>query len=91
MKTTIITVVTTALLTVSVSALAAKPVKISPGAKGVAADGSKFRNYMVSCSNGKKQSLTSWKNGKQWCVGAESQRDCTKKQIKAAKTACKLA
>jgi len=70
-------------------AFSAKPVKITPGNKGDAS-GAEFRNYVVECSNGKKQLLTSWENEKKWCLGEGSQKDCAKKQIKAAKTACKL-
>ncbi len=77
-------------MAVSLSATAAKPVKITPGSKGVAENGDKFRNYIVQCSNGKKQPLTSWAKGKKWCVGQESAENCAKKQIKAAKKACKL-
>lgn len=77
------------LMLASFSAAAAKPVKITPGPKGVAASGDKFRSYVVKCSNGKSMALTSWKNGKQWCIGKESLDRCSKKQIKAAKGACK--
>lgn len=90
MNKTAFTIIAAALMTVSLSAAAAKPVKITPGAKGVAADGAAYRNYIVACSNGKQQPLTSWKNGKKWCVGEASLDNCTKKQIKAAKKACKL-
>ncbi len=90
MKKSVITLLGVSLLAVSLGATAAKPVKITPGAKGVAAGGEKFRNYVVQCSNGKKQPLTSWNNGKKWCVGQESGENCAKKQIKAAKKACKL-
>ena len=90
MNKLIFPIITTVLMTVSLSAVAAKPVKITPGSKGVAADGSAFRNYEVQCSNGKKQPITSWDNGQKWCVGEASQENCTKKQIKAAKIACKL-
>ena len=79
-----------ALMTVSFGALAAKPTKITPGADGKTADGTEFRNYTVSCSDGKMQPLTSWDDGKKWCIGQESQESCEKKQIKAAKKACKL-
>lgn len=74
---------------VSQSAYAAKPVKITPGNKGDSG-GAEFRNYTVECSNGKSQSLTSWDGGKKWCLGKDSQNNCVKKQIKAAKTACKI-
>jgi hypothetical protein len=73
----------------SVSAVAAKPVKITPDRKGDA-NGTAFRNYIVECSNGKRQALTSWDSGKKWCIGESSQANCAKKQIKAAKSACKL-
>jgi hypothetical protein len=86
-KSTILLFATTFLL--SLSASAAKPVKITPDGKG-GENGSEFRNYIVECSNGKKQPLTSWDNGKRWCIGEGSQENCAKKQIKAAKTACKL-
>ncbi len=90
MKRTVLALTTTALMTVSFCAIAAKPVKITPGAKGVASDGAAFRGYVVQCSNGKKQPLTAWNNGRKWCIGQESQENCSKKQIKAAKKACKL-
>jgi len=78
-----------AILSFSLSAFAAKPVKITPGENG-SASGAEFRSYVVECSNGKKQPLTSWDNGKKWCIGNGAQENCVKKQIKAAKTACKL-
>ncbi len=80
----------TVLVCIAFNTQAAKPVKITPGSKGVADSGDKFRNYVVQCSNGKKQPLTSWSNGKKWCVGQASADNCVKKQIKAAKKACKL-
>lgn len=90
MKKSVLAVVSVSIMAFSLGANAAKPVKITPGSKGVAADGENFRNYVVQCSNGKKQPLTSWQKGKKWCVGQESGENCAKKQIKAAKTACKL-
>ena len=79
---------TLAALVLSFAVNAAKPVKITPGNAGEL-DGQTFRNYQVECSNGKKQPLTSWEGGKKWCFGQNSQSDCVKKQIKAAKSACK--
>jgi hypothetical protein len=70
-------------------AYAAKPVKIMPSNSGDL-NGEKFRNYVVECSNGKNQPLTAWDDGKRWCIGKDSQNGCVKKQIKAAKGACKL-
>lgn len=78
-----------ALIAVSQSTYAAKPVKITPGSKGEAS-GAEYRNYAVQCSNGKSHPLTAWDNGKKWCLGKDSERDCVKKQIKAAKSACKM-
>jgi hypothetical protein len=76
------------MLLVTIPAFAAKPVKITPGGEG-ATDGQQFRNYVVECSNGRKQPITSWDSGKRWCIGDASQENCAKKQIKAAKVACK--
>jgi hypothetical protein len=75
-------------LAFSVSVNAAKPVKITP-AKSGEMNGESYRNYSVECSNGKNQPLTSWENGKKWCIGKDAQSNCVKKQIKAAKIACK--
>lgn len=77
-----------AVLIAPVFAHAAKPVKMTPGSEG-SKDGQAYRNYTVECSNGKKHPLTSWNAGKQWCIGEASQEECVKKQIKAAKMACK--
>jgi len=76
------------LIFTSLSAFAAKPVKITPADEG-SKDGQAYRSYTVECSNGRKQPITSWNSGKQWCVGEVSQEGCAKKQIKAAKVACK--
>ncbi len=72
-------------------ALAAKPVKITPGPKKVdEATGETFRQYIVSCSNGIKVPIESWTTRKKWCLeNGISMDDCWKKQIKAAKKACK--
>lgn len=75
-------------LLVTLPAYAAKPVKITPGKEG-ATNGQEFRNYTVECSNGRKLPITSWESGKRWCIGDASQENCAKKQIKAAKVACK--
>ena len=91
MKTVITTVVSSVLLSISASALAAKPTSIVFESNGATADGTAYGNYHVKCSNGKKMPLTAWENRKKWCVGAESAENCQKKQIKAAKKACKAA
>lgn len=68
---------------------AAKPTAITFESSGTTPDGREYSNYIVKCSNGEQQPLTAWDNRKKWCVGAESQENCHKKQIKAAKKACK--
>lgn len=79
-----------ALLLASAStSFAAKPTSIVFESNGETAEGIEFAQYSVKCSNGKKVQLTAWDNRKKWCVGEESQENCEKKQIKAAKAACK--
>jgi len=72
----------------SVSAYAVKPVKIAPGNTGIS-DGREFRIFSVECSNGTKQEITSWPSSKLSCVGGRASDSCARKQIQAAKTACK--
>ncbi len=91
MKTVIKTVVAGSLLALSASALAAKPTSIVFDSNGQTSDGTPYGSYQVKCSNGKKQPLTAWDNRKKWCVGDAASEECTKKQIKAAKKACKAA
>jgi hypothetical protein len=91
MKTFITTVVAGSLLAISAGAFAAKPTSIVFDANGKTAEGSEYGKYHVKCSNGKKQPLTAWENRKKWCVGEDSAENCQKKQIKAAKQACKAA
>ena len=91
MNNVIKTVVAGSLLALSASALAAKPTSIVFDSNGTTADGTPYGSYLVKCSNGKKQPLTAWDNRKKWCVGDATSEECTKKQIKAAKKACKAA
>ena len=78
-----------ALAAVSASSFAAKPTSIVFKSNNENAEGSPYATYMVKCSNGKKQELTAWDGRKKWCVGDASSEQCEKKQIKAAKAACK--
>ncbi len=91
MNTIIKTVVAGSLLALSVNALAAKPTSIIFDSNGKTAEGTPYGNYQVKCSNGKKMPLTAWENRKKWCVGDAASEQCEKKQIKAAKKACKAA
>ena len=81
----------TALLAVSSASFAAKPTSIVFEANGEIADGTPYAKYSVKCSNGKKAPLTAWDNRRKWCVGDENSAECEKKQINAAKKACKNA
>jgi len=49
--------------------------------------GTKYKVYTVRCSNGKKGKISSWDDGKKWCVG-ESKSDCTNKQMDTAEKVC---
>lgn len=79
----------TALVAFSAGAFAAKPTSIVFNANGEASDGTPYSTYTVKCSNGQKAELTAWDNRRKWCVGGADNQDCQKKQIKAAKAACK--
>jgi len=80
---------TTALVVLSMSSFAAKPTSIVFDAKATAGDGTAYAKYTVKCSNGKKAELTAWDNRSKWCVGNADSKNCEKKQINAAKVACK--
>ena len=80
---------TTALIIFSAGSLAAKPTSIVFDANATTSDGTAYSTYTVKCSNGKRAELTAWDNRGKWCVGDSSSDNCEKKQIKAAKGACK--
>ncbi len=79
----------TALVIFSASSLAARPTSIVFDSNAANDDGQSYAKYVVKCSNGKKAELTAWDNRKKWCVGDSSSDVCEKKQINAAKGACK--
>ena len=79
----------TAMLALSGTAFAAKPTSIVFDGNGENAEGTAFAKYSVKCSNGKKAPLTAWDNRRKWCIGDETSTECEKKQINAAKKACK--
>jgi hypothetical protein len=89
MKTITTIAASAVLLSLSAATFAAKPTSIVFDANGTTTEGTDFATYMVKCSNGKKAELTAWDNRKKWCVGDSSSEACEKKQIKAAKKACK--
>ena len=80
---------TAALVIFSASGFAAKPTSIVFEANAASGDGTPYAKYTVKCSNGKKAELTAWDNRSKWCVGDASSQNCEKKQINAAKDACK--
>ncbi len=88
---TVSAVVASALLAFSANSFAAKPTSIVFDSNGTTNEGTAYGNYHVKCSNGKKAPITAWDNRKKWCVGEGSSENCQKKQIKAAKKACKAA
>lgn len=83
--------VTTALIAFSAGSFAAKPTSIVLSENAQNEQGTPYANYMVKCSNGKTAELTAWDNRRKWCVGDMNSDVCQKKQIKAAKAACKAA
>jgi hypothetical protein len=80
---------TAALVLFSAGSFAAKPTSIIFNANAATSDGAPYASYTVKCSNGKKAPLTAWDNRSKWCVGDASSQNCEKKQINAAKGACK--
>jgi hypothetical protein len=76
-------------LAFSVTVFAAKPMSITFVADGKTPDGQDFSSYTVKCSDAKEEFLTAWDQRKNWCVGKDSKENCDKKQIRAAKVACK--
>lgn len=89
MKKSLIAILASGALALSMNAFASKPTSITFEAEGTTADGQEYANYVVRCSNGERQPLTAWDSRKKWCVGKDSQEDCHRKQISAAKQACK--
>jgi hypothetical protein len=90
MNKCISTILATTLLSLSMTAMAAKPTRIGFETDGIAPDGAEYSIYIVKCSNGHQQPITAWDKRKTWCVGSESKENCYNKQIKAAKKACKI-
>ena len=80
---------TTALILFSAASFAAKPTSIVFDSNATTTDGKAYAKYQVKCSNGKKADLTAWDNRSKWCVGDADSQNCEKKQINAAKNACK--
>ena len=78
-----------ALVIFSASSFAARPTSIVFNANAETSDGTAYGRYTVKCSNGQKVEVTAWDNRARWCIGDADSETCEKKQIQAAKTACK--
>ncbi len=78
-----------ALVAFSAGSFAARPTSIVFNSNAEASDGAPYAQYTVKCSNGKKVAMTAWDNRNKWCVGTSKSKECEKKQIEAAKAACK--
>jgi len=89
MKDIIKTAIAISFFAASVIVFAGSPVSITFDSSGTNIDGSEYASYLVKCSNNNKLPLTAWNSRKTWCVGEVSRENCHKKQIKAAKQACK--
>ncbi len=89
MKTVLHTAIAASCLVFSMAALASKPTSITFVSDGKAPDGQEYASYIVKCSDGKEEPLTAWDQRRNWCVGKDSKDNCDKKQIRAAKMACK--
>lgn len=71
------------------AALAAKPTSIVYVNDVPAAGGESYSLFKVKCSDGTDKNVSAWDNRKLWCQGEGLKDDCDKKQIGAAKKACR--
>lgn len=78
------------LLAISTSAFAAHPTTIRFDQNVRTDDGAQYSRFIVQCSNGKSKSLTALDDQHKWCVGDGSQKDCYRKQLRAAQAACRI-
>jgi len=77
-----------ALALASAASLAARPTSIVFESNAETADGRLYGQYTVNCNDGRSVTLTAWEGNSRWCVGEDGSRECQKKQIRAAKSAC---
>jgi hypothetical protein len=66
---------------------ACTPTNIQYCKKGSTWSGKKFTTYTVRCSDGTKRTISAWDDRKKWCQG-ETEKNCSKSQLDAAKKAC---
>ncbi|MFT5032926.1 MAG: hypothetical protein ACI9OO_000857 [Bacteroidia bacterium] len=89
MQTFMKTLMVATLATASAASFAARPTSVMYTGEGVTDAGLEYSSYAVKCTNGQRYPLTAWDNRRKWCVGENSADECHRKQIKAAKKACK--
>lgn len=89
MKTTYRLAAAIAFGLLSTVALAAKPTSITYSKEVPVGNDEIYAEYVVKCSDGTEKSITTWDNRKSWCQGTGLKEDCDRKQIEAAKKACK--
>ena len=87
----LVTAIAAVLMTYAAGLMAAKPTSIVFNANAESSDGNPYSSFTVKCSNGRTAQLTAWDNRRKWCVGKADSENCEKRQIKAAKAACKAA
>jgi hypothetical protein len=88
MKKMVIAFSTLSLLSAVVSA--SQPTDIRFMHKESTFFGQKYSIYMVRCSNGSSGKISSWEDGKKWCVGT-SRSTCAENkgaQLEIAKKSC---
>lgn len=89
MKKVTQTLLVALLATASAAVFAARPSSLVYTGAGTDESGAEYSSYSVKCTDGQRHPLTAWDNRRKWCVGEASQEECHRKQIKAAKKACK--
>lgn len=88
MKKILITLSVLAVFSAAVSA--SQPTDIRFMHKESTFFGQKYSIYMVRCSNGSSGKISSWEDGKKWCVGT-SRSTCAENkgaQLEIAKKSC---
>lgn len=78
----------TAMMAFAGAAFAAKPTSIVY-VQEVPVGEEIYAQFKVKCSDGVEKEVSAWNNRKLWCQGVGLKDDCDKKQISAAKKACK--
>lgn len=77
-----------ALTVMAGAAFAGKPTSIVY-VQEIPLDDEIYAQFKVKCSDGEEKDVSAWDNRKLWCQGIGLKTECDKKQIMAAKKACK--